>query len=52
MPLVYFISDATIYGGSNVNNNDRLLKAEKIACMNQEYSITVTLPPLGALILG
>jgi 1,4-alpha-glucan branching enzyme len=46
-----FNSDATIYGGSNVNNNDRLLKAEQIACMNQQYSISITLPPLGALIL-
>ncbi|WP_083235610.1 alpha amylase C-terminal domain-containing protein [Candidatus Marithrix sp. Canyon 246] len=43
-------SDAAIYGGSNVHNND--LKAEKIACMNQQYSISVTLPPLGALILS
>jgi 1,4-alpha-glucan branching enzyme len=46
-----FNSDATIYGGSNVNNNDRLLKAENIACMNQQYSISISLPPLGALIL-
>jgi 1,4-alpha-glucan branching enzyme len=43
-------SDAAIYGGSNVHNND--LKAENIACMNHQYSVSITLPPLGALILS
>ena len=45
-----FNSDSAFYGGSNVGNAGPL-EAEALPWMNQEYSIVLTLPPLGGLIL-
>ncbi len=44
-------SDSTYYGGSNVGNN-MAVKAEPITWMGQPYSLKLTLPPLGAVILS
>jgi 1,4-alpha-glucan branching enzyme len=44
-------SDSTYYGGSNVGNN-MAVKAESITWMGQPYSLKLTLPPLGAVILS
>jgi 1,4-alpha-glucan branching enzyme len=44
-------SDAAHYGGSNVGNLGRV-RAEHGAWMGQPFSLVLTLPPLGALILG
>jgi len=43
-------SDSKFYGGSNMGNWGKV-KAEKIAAHNNPYSINITLPPLGAIIL-
>jgi 1,4-alpha-glucan branching enzyme len=43
-------TDATAYGGSNVGNEGEV-KSEPVAMHNRDYSITLTLPPLGALYL-
>jgi 1,4-alpha-glucan branching enzyme len=43
-------SDANIYGGSNVGNEGSLL-AESIPWMGHAHSLSLTLPPLGALVL-
>jgi len=43
-------SDAGTYGGSNVGNEGGVL-SEEIAAHGHPHSITLTLPPLGALIL-
>ncbi len=43
-------SDSTYYGGSNVGNGDAI-QSENRAWMGYEQSISITLPPLGALIL-
>jgi 1,4-alpha-glucan branching enzyme len=43
-------SDATTYGGSNVGNLGSLM-SEPTPCMGHPYSLSLTLPPLGALIL-
>ncbi len=42
-------SDSRYYGGSNLGNE--VAAAEATPCMDQPYSIVVTLPPLGGLIL-
>ncbi len=44
-----FNSDAHYYGGSNVGNLP--MEAEKVAWMGKEYSLNLTLPPLGGIIL-
>ena len=44
-------SDSHYYGGSNVGNASHI-GAEKRAWMNRPYSASVTLPPLGAVILA
>jgi len=46
-----FNSDAECYGGSNVGNGGIILVAEDQAWMERPYSLTVTLPPLGGVIL-
>ncbi len=46
-----FNSDSEFYGGSNVGNFGRI-KAEKIPFHGFNYSISLTLPPLGCIILG
>jgi 1,4-alpha-glucan branching enzyme len=45
-----FNSDAGYYGGSNQGNGSGLL-SEPLPWMNQAQSLSLTLPPLGALIL-
>jgi 1,4-alpha-glucan branching enzyme len=44
-----FNSDSTYYGGSNIGNG--ALRAQSLPWMNQPYSVELTLPPLGALVL-
>jgi len=44
-------TDAGIYGGSNVGNGDRDLQAQEIPWMNRPWSLELTLPPLGVLVL-
>jgi len=45
-------TDATEYGGSGAGpTNHSLLKAEAVPYYGRDYSVDVTLPPLGALIL-
>ena len=43
-------SDAAIYGGSNVGNQGGL-EADAIPAHGRPYSLNLTLPPLGAVIL-
>ncbi|HHH48610.1 MAG TPA: 1,4-alpha-glucan branching protein GlgB [Gammaproteobacteria bacterium] len=43
-------SDSEFYGGSNTGNGSPII-AEEQAWMNRPYSVELTLPPLGALIL-
>jgi 1,4-alpha-glucan branching enzyme len=43
-----FNSDSEYYGGSNVGNT--LAESEPVPCMDQPYSIVVTLPPLGGVV--
>jgi 1,4-alpha-glucan branching enzyme len=45
-----FNSDAECYGGSNVGNGGAML-AEPVPAHGQEVSLTLTLPPLGVIIL-
>lgn len=42
-------TDSMYYGGSNVGN--ALVRAEAKSWMNRPYSISLTLPPLGAIVL-
>jgi 1,4-alpha-glucan branching enzyme len=42
-------SDSRYYGGSNVGNETAT--AEPTPCMDQPYSIVISLPPLGGLVL-
>ena len=42
-------SDSTFYGGSDVGNGGA--QAEQVPWMGRPWSITLTLPPLGALVL-
>ncbi|MGJ0491485.1 1,4-alpha-glucan branching protein GlgB [Methylobacter sp.] len=44
-----FNSDSTYYDGSNVGNGQ--VTSEPVTWMNQPHSISLTLPPLGAIIL-
>ena len=43
-------TDAAYYGGSNVGNLSRV-RAERDPAMGQRHSASVTLPPLGAIVL-
>ncbi|MGN8159394.1 1,4-alpha-glucan branching protein GlgB [Salinisphaera sp. SWV1] len=45
-----FNSDAAIYGGGDVGNLGGVI-SEPVACMRQNQSVVLTLPPLGGLIL-
>lgn len=54
-PGVYqevFNSDAECYAGSNVGNGAIVLMAEEDPWMERPYSISITLPPLGGIILN
>lgn len=44
-------SDSAFYGGSNVGNGTAPLQAEEIGWMNRPWSLSLTLPPLGAIVL-
>jgi 1,4-alpha-glucan branching enzyme len=46
-----FNSDSEIYAGSNMGNAGAALMADDIPWMNRPYSISLTLPPLAAVIL-
>ncbi len=43
-------SDSEYYGGSNLGNGQGLI-AEEVPWMNQSHSLTLTLPPLGAIVI-
>ena len=44
-------TDAGLYGGGNVGNGERDLVAEERPWMNRPWSLELTLPPLGVLVL-
>jgi 1,4-alpha-glucan branching enzyme len=46
-----FNSDAQYYGGSNMGNGSALIFAENRPWMNRQYSFSLTLPPLAAIVL-
>ena len=46
-----FNSDSSYYGGSNVGNGAGPLLAEARSWMGRPYSVELTLPPLGAIVL-
>jgi 1,4-alpha-glucan branching enzyme len=43
-------TDASHYGGSNVNNGNKM-QSEDIAWMNQHHSLLITIPPLAGLVI-
>jgi 1,4-alpha-glucan branching enzyme len=45
-----FNSDSEYYGGSNVNNGE-FIESEAMPWMGRPHSISLTIPPLGALVL-
>ncbi|MGB0128455.1 MAG: 1,4-alpha-glucan branching protein GlgB, partial [Rhodocyclaceae bacterium] len=45
-------SDSHFYGGSNLGNGDSGLYAEDWPWMNRPYSLSITVPPLAAVVLG
>jgi 1,4-alpha-glucan branching enzyme len=46
-----FNSDSSYYAGSNLGNGGRALLAEDLPWMNQPHSLSLTLPPLAAIVL-
>jgi len=44
-------SDSEYYGGSNMGNGQGMV-AEPTPWMNQSYSLNITVPPLGAVVIG
>jgi 1,4-alpha-glucan branching enzyme len=46
-----FNSDSEFYGGSNMGNGGGAVVADELSWMNQPYSLSLTLPPLAAVIL-
>jgi 1,4-alpha-glucan branching enzyme len=44
-------SDSEFYGGSNLGNGYEPLHAEQIEWMQRPYSLTLTVPPLGCVVL-
>ena len=46
-----FNSDSEFYSGSNLGNGGDALVADELPWMNQSYSLSLTLPPLAAVIL-
>jgi len=44
-------SDSSLYGGSDVGNGGRDLIAEEKEWMNRPYSLVLTVPPMGAVVL-
>ncbi len=45
-------SDSEYYGGSNVGNGLGEIAAEHLAWMNRPYSLSITVPPLAAVVLA
>ena len=45
-----FNTDESRYGGSGFHSNPEPVRAEKIPCHGQPYSIQVTVPPLGGVL--
>ena len=43
-------SDATEFGGSGKENPD-VLKAEPVPCHGEKWSVRVTVPPIGGILL-
>ena len=46
-----FNSDSELYAGSNMGNGANLLISEELPWMTRSYSLSLTLPPLAAIIL-
>ena len=46
-----FNSDSEFYGGSNMGNGGGAVVADELSWMNQPFSLSLTLPPLAAVIL-
>jgi 1,4-alpha-glucan branching enzyme len=46
-----FNSDSEFYGGSNMGSGGGAVVADELSWMNQPYSLSLTLPPLAAVIL-
>jgi 1,4-alpha-glucan branching enzyme len=46
-----FNSDSEFYGGSNMGNGSKLILAEDRPWMNRQYSLSLILPPLAAIVL-
>jgi 1,4-alpha-glucan branching enzyme len=44
-------SDSALYGGSNLGNGDRAMIGEDLPWMGRAYSLEVTVPPLGGIVL-
>jgi 1,4-alpha-glucan branching enzyme len=44
-------TDSSLYGGSDVGNGDRRLEAESLPWMGRPWSLELTLPPLGVIVL-
>jgi 1,4-alpha-glucan branching enzyme len=44
-------SDSQFYGGANIGNGSSPLIAEEMPWMNNPYSLAITLPPLGGIVL-
>jgi len=45
-------SDSEHYGGSNLGNGPGQVVAEPLAWMNRPYSLSLTVPPLAAIVLA
>lgn len=45
-------SDSEFYGGSNMGNGSRSMLAEDRPWMNRQFSLSLTLPPLAAIVIA
>lgn len=46
-----FNSDSSYYGGSNIGNGGSTIQTDEIPWMNKPYSISLSLPPLSAILI-
>jgi 1,4-alpha-glucan branching enzyme len=46
-----FNSDSEYYGGSNMGNGAAMIVADNLPWMNRQHSLSLTLPPLAAIVL-
>jgi len=46
-----FNSDSQFYGGSNMGNGSETMLADNRPWMNRQYSLSLTLPPLAAIVM-